>query len=211
MNINEIQHYIETKKNRVISQSEIAKALGKDRSNVCNKAKRGTELKISEIEKIEKYFNINLFTNLQQKELPTEQVEIEYIHVSPSCGNGTFLLENPEITPISLGMPLIQKVFKVKNPNYLKIFKASGDSMEKTIFDEDLLLVDTSVIDCVNGGVYLLMRNNDFYCKRLHKLLSGDLEIISDNSMYGKEVISLDSDIEIKIIGRVVKNLSRGL
>lgn len=208
MNINELQQHLQNITQKEITQSDIAKALEKDRSNICNKAKRGTELKVSEIKQIEKYFGVNLFTNLQ----PTnDQIILEYIHLNPSCGKGTILLDKVEVTPISLGKALIQNVFKIKNPKCLKIFKASGDSMEKTIYDEDLLLVDTSIIDCINGGVYLLMRNDDFICKRLHKLLNGDLEIISDNSLYDKEIIQSNSDVEIKIIGRVIKNLSRGL
>lgn len=213
MNINELQNYLKQLLNRDITQTEIANALNKDRSNICNKAKRGTELKVSEIESIEQYFNVNLFTNLQQNSISSENtITLEYIHINPSCGKGTICLDEAEVTPITLGTELIKNILKISNPKNLKIFKASGDSMESTIYDDDILLVDVGTQSCINSGVYVLSRNNDYLCKRLRINLNGDLDVISDNKNYPIETIKkISNDVEIKIVGKVVKNLSRGL
>lgn len=66
MNIQEAQTLLEKLTNSKISQSEIARALGKDRSNINAKAKRGTELKLSEVNLLENYFGVNLSTKQQR-------------------------------------------------------------------------------------------------------------------------------------------------
>ena len=139
-----------------------------------------------------------------------ECVFLEHIHINPSCGTGTSVYEDALITPIQLGINLIKNVFNA-NPNNLKVFKASGDSMETTINDGDLLLVDVSRKDFVNGGIFLLTINNEWYCKRLKLKINGDLEIISDNNKYDNEIKHPDDEIEIKIIGKVIRNLSKSL
>ncbi len=73
------------------------------------------------------------------------------------------------------------------------------------------MLVDTSKTDYQNGGIYLLTINNDWFIKRLRKRLSGELDVISDNSKYPIETFKPNDEIEIIVKGRVIKNLSRGL
>lgn len=138
-------------------------------------------------------------------------ITLDYIHINPSCGRGTVVLDEAEVTPIKLGTQLIQTVLKVSDVNNLKIFKACGDSMASIIEDGDLLLVDIGRKDFNNGGIFLLTINNDWYVKRLRKRLSGELDVISDNTHYPIETFKPNSPVEISVMGRVVKNLSRGL
>lgn len=141
--------------------------------------------------------------------MPT--ITLEHIGIKPSCGTGTSVYDNAEIVPVTLGIDLIQNVFKVSNPKNLKLFTASGDSMETTIYDCDLLLIDESRQDYNNGGIFIITLNNEWYCKRLRLKLNGDLEIISDNPKYGIEIKHPNDDIEIKFIGKVIRNLSKAL
>lgn len=142
---------------------------------------------------------------------PDDCISIDYIHINPSCGQGTVVMDEAEVTPIKLGTQMIQSVMKVSDVKKLKIFKASGDSMESIIEDGDLLLVDTGRVDFNNGGVFLLTIDNEWYVKRLRKRLSGELDVISDNIKYPVETFKPDSPLEIVVRGKVVKNLSRGL
>lgn len=239
MNIKDVQTNLQNLTNSKITLTSIAKALGKDLGNISAKAKRGTELKFDEVLKLEKYFGVSLMNHLTVPDMPRldkpnlltpfykhvstnditkkeplisdDMIVLEHVHLNPSCGNGTYAYEEAEITPIMLGKALIKDVFKISNPSDLKIFKASGDSMEKTIFDNDLLLVNTAINDYISSGIYILCKNNEFFCKRLNLLINGDLEIISDNERYRVEIVNHNSDIELKILGKVIKNLSRGL
>ena len=177
----------------------------KSPSTIVYKRTKNVDVTDDEINKIEQYFNVSLKNN------STDCISIDYIHLNPSCGKGTVVLQEPEVTPIKLGTQMIQSVLKITDPKCLKIFKASGDSMETTIEDGDMLLIDTTRLDFNNGGIFLLTINNDWFIKRLRRRLSGELDVISDNSKYPVETFNPDDDIEIVIKGRVIKNLSRGL
>ena len=171
-----------------------------------SRVKRNSDFSDEEIEKIEKHYGISL-TGANSDDCVT----IDHIHINPSCGKGTVVLDEPEITPIKLGTQMIQSVLKISHPQNLKTFKACGDSMETIIEDGDMLLVDTGRTDFSNGGIFLLTINNDWFVKRLRKRLSGELDVISDNEKYPVETFKPYDDIEIVVRGRVVKNLSRGL
>lgn len=131
--------------------------------------------------------------------------------LSPSCGYGTFQDDEADRKPIKLGTSLISDVLKVSNPDMLKTFTASGDSMNPVIEHGDLLLIDTGDIQYSNGGVFLITINNDWFIKRLRKRITGELDIISDNPKYPIETLDTNSFKEVYIKGRVLKNLSRGL
>lgn len=177
----------------------------KSPSTIVYKRTKNVDVTDDEINKIEQYFNVSLKNN------STDCISIDYIHLNPSCGKGTVVLQEPEVTPIKLGTQMIQSVLKITDPKCLKIFKASGDSMETIIEDGDMLLIDTTRLDFTNGGIFLLTINNDWFVKRLRRRLSGELDVISDNSKYPVETFKPDDNIEIVIKGRVIKNLSRGL
>lgn len=153
----------------------------------------------------------NIFSN---NDLISENdyVTLERIGINPSCGHGTMVIDDSEITPVLLGKKLIENIFKASNIDNLKVFKASGDSMEDTIYDNDDLLVDIGRKDFNNGGIFVLTINNEWFIKRLQLKINGDLDIISDNkTKYQIETKHPYDDIEIVIKGRVIKNLSRGL
>ena len=177
----------------------------KSPSTIVYKRTKNVDVTDDEINKIEQYFNVSLKNN------STDCISIDYIHLNPSCGKGTVVLQEPEVTPIKLGTQMIQSVLKITDPKSLKIFKASGDSMESIIEDGDMLLIDTTRLDFNNGGIFLLTINNDWFVKRLRRRLSGELDVISDNSKYPVETFNPNDNIEIVIKGRVIKNLSRGL
>lgn len=169
-----------------------------------SRVKRDSEFSDEEIEKIEDHYGISL------RNSDNNSLEIEYINIHPSCGRGTIVLDDAEAIPVRIGKELIQDVWKA-NPHDLKLFKASGDSMQPLIEDDDILLVNTANKDFNNGGIFLLTINNDWFIKRLRLRVTGELDIISENSKYPIETLLPDTFCEIKIFGRVIKNLSRGL
>lgn len=203
MKYSELQATLQNLTNQKISITELAEVLDVSRQNMHKKITSAKgDIPIDEIEKLEKAFNVPLYE---------DYIEIEHIHINPSCGKGTIVFDEPEVTPIKLGTQLIMSVLRIPNPKFLKVFKASGDSMEPLIENNDVLLVDTSRTDFNNGGIFLLTINNDWFVKRLRKRLSGELDIISDNNKYPIETFKSSDAIEINVIGRIVKNLSRGL
>ena len=196
------------------SQKELGTVLGIAQTSVSGRANRNSNFTDEEIEKIEKWYGLaDLLTGglYTKDDVNVEYVKIDYIHIAPSCGCGTVVMDEADVTPVRIGKEVIKDIWKVSTPEVLKLFKASGDSMETTIEDGNILLVDTSRTDYHNGGIYVLTINNDWFVKRLRLKINGDLEIISDNPKYEPEILKPNTDIEINVVGRVIKNLSRGL
>lgn len=204
MQYSKVLHDLQNLTNKKITQSELVKVLGISQAAMANRQKRDSRFTTDEIQKLEQHFGVVLLES-------SDCIEVEYIHINPSCGLGTAVIDEPDITPIKLGKKMIETVLRVTDVNNLKIFKASGDSMTDTIDDNDLLLVDMGRTDYTNGGVFLLQKNNDWFIKRLHLKLSGELEVISDNPKYEKETFNPNTNVEIAIRGRIIKNLSKGL
>lgn len=186
------------------TQSKIAKIIGITQGSLSVRLKNGTEYTEDEVIKICNAFEKDISYGA------SDCITVDYIHINPSCGNGTIVLAEADVTPVKIGREIIKNIWNSK-PEDLKIFKASGDSMQETISDNDLLLIDLSKTDFRNGGIFLLTINNDWYIKRLRMRLTGELDIISDNPKYPIETLTSDTTAEIKVIGRVIKNLSKGL
>lgn len=184
----------------------MAKASGVREKTLYARRDYDRDFTLEEIEKIEDFYGI--VGQILGGDINC--VELDYIHINPSCGHGTIVLDNAEVTPVRIGKELIKDIWKTE-PENLKLFKASGDSMEHVITDNDILLVDVSRTDFNNGGIFLLTINNDWFVKRLRLRVTGELDIISDNDKYPMETIKPDSNIEICVKGRVIKNLSKGL
>lgn len=186
------------------TQNQLANIIGITQGTLSSRIKNNTEYTEEEVKKICEYYGKDLSYSA------SDCITLEHIHINPSCGSGTVVLAEADVTPVKIGKEIIKNIWNAK-PENLKIFKASGDSMEETITDNDLLLIDVAKTDFKNGGIFLLTINNDWYIKRLRMRLTGELDIISDNPKYPIETLTPKTTLEIKIIGRVIKNLSKGL
>jgi len=81
---------------------------------------------------------------------------------------------------------------------------AAGESMQPTIRDGDLLLVDTSDRNCSSFGVYVLQIGGERLVKRVQRKLDGSLVLISDNETYQPDHVSGAMLRSVTVIGRVV-------
>lgn len=82
-----------------------------------------------------------------------------------------------------------------------------GDSMEPTIPDNSLLLIDQSKTYLSDGKVYVVRVDDELYVKRVNRLVGEGLELISDNTRYKTKVISkelLHTENFFQVIGQVV-------
>lgn len=90
------------------------------------------------------------------------------------------------------------------NPAFARIITARGDSMEKTIRDGDLLLLDTSITEVRDNGIYCVLFGNMLLVKRIHVRMSGTIDLISDNPVYPSEELSRRRARELSIVARVM-------
>ena len=91
-------------------------------------------------------------------------------------------------------------------PASLSAIFARGDSMEPTIPDGAIILVDGSRIEPLDGKIYVIRIDERLWVKRVRWILGGGLRLISDNRIYGDTDIT-KADLahgDIQICGQVV-------
>jgi DNA-binding XRE family transcriptional regulator len=86
------------------------------------------------------------------------------------------------------------------NPEYMTVIRAFGDSMDPTIADGSVVLIDEGRRQFVKNKVYYLRYNGQMYIKRLVER-DGHLAIISDND---PNVLLVSDADDFEIIGRCV-------
>jgi phage repressor protein C with HTH and peptisase S24 domain len=90
------------------------------------------------------------------------------------------------------------------NPNTARILTARGDSMEETIRDGDVLLVDTSINRVKDNAIYVVVYGDMVLVKRIHGRLNGSFQLISDNPRYPAEEVTPGEVDLLNIAGRVM-------
>lgn len=86
----------------------------------------------------------------------------------------------------------------------LAVITARGDSMEPTVRDADILLVDTSINSIKADGIYLIEQGGELRCKRLQAMVDGSIRIRSDNPHYDAEVVAADHAGLVRIVAKVI-------
>ena len=90
------------------------------------------------------------------------------------------------------------------DPDKLMCAQADGDSMEPTISDGDLLLIDTRVTHPRSEGIYFMRFGDGLVVKRLQLRPDGGANLISDNAArYEPQRLSREELGELQILGRV--------
>ena len=88
----------------------------------------------------------------------------------------------------------------------LVLFTVNVNSMDcptSSIKDGGLILVDKSVTEFKNDGVYVIALDDALYVKRLQILPGRKLKVKSDNLNYDPFEVSLDTD-NFNIVGKVI-------
>ncbi len=91
------------------------------------------------------------------------------------------------------------------DPSRVIACKVSGDSMQPTIRDGSIVLVDTSDTEIHDGTIYAFAQGDSLRVKRLGRQGSGGLLIRSDNPGYPPESVPGEiAESSVKVIGRAV-------
>lgn len=90
------------------------------------------------------------------------------------------------------------------NPEFARILNVRGDSMEDTIKNGDVLLVDTSIDEFRDNAIYVIIHGEMLLVKRVHKRMNGTYQLISDNPRYPPEEVSEADVHQLNIAGRVM-------
>lgn len=90
------------------------------------------------------------------------------------------------------------------NPKRAHILRVRGDSMEPTLSEGDVVLVDTGDVEPAGGGLFVMTWAGEAIIKRLDRDFDGSLMVISDNAgRYPPRRIDATAADQVRIVGRV--------
>lgn len=137
------------------------------------------------------------------EELPEGFMLIPRLDVAASAGNGTLVeLENTQDV-VAFRTDWLRE--KGINPGRTHVLAAKGDSMEPTIRDGDILLVDTSIDHVKDNAIYVVVFAGRTLVKRLQLLRDGSVVIKSDNSAaFDDETVPSSEVPDLIVAGRVM-------
>lgn len=199
--------------NAKISQEEFGKALGTGRANVSKRIKRNSVLSLEEIKKVESYFNVILLeggmSSLTLMPLGNDRVEIQYWNELPDE------LKNPKIVSCWFDREIIENSWNMKD-DHLCIVPMVGDKMTRYWYpmrSGDILIVDTAQNQIMGNGVYFATSRNNtrFWIREMQVLINDDIQIKGfapsgeTTKVFKPEQLK---DVDFKIIGKVIKNVS---
>jgi len=123
--------------------------------------------------------------------------------VQASAGHGTVIHSELIVDHLAFKLEWVKSRLGA-DPRALALITAVGDSMEPTIQENDLLLVNTKVDQVKDGCIYCINIQGDLMVKRIQRMLDGVLVIKSDNAAYQQFTVSGDQAAALEIVGRVV-------
>lgn len=218
MYISDVLSTLKKQTNKKITQSEVASVLGISAVSLNKRISRKSELKLSEVQKLSNYYGYNLFNIYVQNGkietlgmvVNTDTVEISYYY-NPKLADS---VKNPLIDSIIFDSQLIHKIWN-KDEKNLCTLKMPGDSMdggEISIKNDDLLILDTSSRNISSSGIYAYTTNDDnfIFVNGIMLNVDGSVRFFFYNKKY-PEITYTQAELDnvnFKIIGRVIKNIS---
>lgn len=135
--------------------------------------------------------------------LADDFVYVAKYEVSASAGNGAVIHDEAVVDHLAFKRSWVAQTLGL-DPSHLALIDARGDSMSPTIESGDLLLLDTRSGFARTEGIYVINLAGSLLVKRLRIKLSGEVDVMSDNSRYASETISGAALDRLVMVGRVV-------
>ena len=205
MKLREVFEIITKQNGILINQTVLAESLGITRQTVSNRIKNESEVTVSEIQKIENFFNIKL--DIPSYVQPKNTFYADYYpDVFVSCGFGS-LSFSEEKYPILIPKEIISEY----SPECTySLINAKGDSMVPSIYPHDKLIIKHSEFEQIEDNkIYVFCYKNELFVKRLSKNID-EVIVKSDNPEYSTKIISSKDLQNLVIIGKVTGIIRSG-
>lgn len=136
----------------------------------------------------------------------TDKYWIKYFPtINISAGGGAY---NTEESFEKLDLPdfFIDLVGGKENVKNIEAINVTGDSMEPTLNNGNIIFIDKRKQDVAKDGIYAFINENGLFVKRIQRRVDGGLDIISDNKEYPLQIVNTEG---IDILGKVVSSIGK--
>jgi phage repressor protein C with HTH and peptisase S24 domain len=130
-------------------------------------------------------------------------VLVPHYEVQASAGNGSLVHSEQIVDYLAFKADWIRNTFGVAQKD-LALISVKGDSMEPTLSNDDLILVDMRKNRVEDNAIYVLQLNDALLVKRIQHKLDGSLHVMSDNKHYDTEIVNVEHATDLNVLGRVV-------
>ena len=216
-----IQQKLDEKK---LKQADIARATGKSTAAVTKWLRGENTPKTESLKEIAKLLEVNDEWLLTGKGLPNQEsaaylhpvetwddstpldddeVEIPFFKdFSFACGAGESIEFHFDV--INGKFPFPPSFFQRKHvdPKCMRIIKAKGDSMSDFIHDQDLVGIDISQTEIIDGEIYAVYFEGEGMIKQIFKEEGGKLVLHSLNPKYRDREVTEQNGLNFKVMGR---------
>lgn len=123
--------------------------------------------------------------------------------VRASAGHGALVSSEQVVDHLAFREEWVRNALGVAQKD-LALITVKGDSMEPTLSNEDLILIDMRANSIGDNSIYVIRNDGQLLVKRVQRKLDGTIIIKSDNAAYDPETIDAKAGTKLKVVGRVV-------
>lgn len=136
----------------------------------------------------------------------TDKYWIKYFPtVSVSAGGGAYDAED-QFEKLDLPDFFVDIIGGHENLKNMEAINVTGDSMEPTLNNGNIIFIDKTKADTAKDGIYAFVNENGLFVKRIQKRVDGSLDIISDNKEYPMQIANKG---DITVLGKVVSSIGK--
>jgi phage repressor protein C with HTH and peptisase S24 domain len=136
--------------------------------------------------------------------LPVEQASdmVDVYNVEASAGFGALVGHEMVVDRLSFPPGYLSRITR-SNPKNLAIIGVKGKSMEPTLSDDDIVMVDLSKTDLSYDGLFVVRDGGDsLLVKRISRgSRRGTVMLVSDNPQYPNQERSFE---DVEVVGKVI-------
>lgn len=190
----------------ITKDSELSELMGEGRSTISAWRTRGT-IPYQQIAELSRKYDLNVYWALYGEEpmhkselsLDRDYTSVAKYDLKVSAGTGYEILNSQVVDYFKYKTSWLKS--KGIQADKALLVEVSGDSMEPKLQDGDLVLIDMSKREIINGKAYVVRVDNQLVVKYVHLLPGDKCQLISENSIYPP--INIDSFDQIEVLGRV--------
>lgn len=183
-------------------QSRLAEAMGIDNDKMSKVLKGKRRVQPEEIPKVLEFFDEARPERSDPGEEAPNKALVPVYDVAASAGHGAVADYEPQTHSLAFPPDYLKRLTS-SSPKNLAIISVKGESMEPTLLDDDIVLLDSSKTNLSYDGLFVIRFDDALHVKRVGRSAkSGHITIISDNrDLYPPIEASAD---DVKAVGKVL-------